>query len=182
LPPIILRPQCRLRYAYYGIRKNCATDKLFEDTLFHDSGCGKIVHHECLIETLKNNGEKIVIPTPVLSEVLVHANSAEHQYLDNLEKSRNFQIVSFDKKAAIELAIIIRDSLSSGNLRAGTNATRAKLKFDRQIIPISRTQRQKTIYSDDKDIAKIGSALGIDVIATHQLPLPPDDRQTSLPL
>ena len=69
------------------------------------------------------------------------------------------------------------DAISAGDLRAGTNTTRAKLKFDRQIIAIAKTQSQTTIYSDDEDIAKLAEALDVDVIPIHALPLPPIDPQ-----
>lgn len=58
--------------------------------------------------------------------------------------------------------------------------TRAKLKFDRQIIAITRVQGQTTIYSDDGDIARLGAALNLEVVPVHALPSPPQDPQGSL--
>ena len=123
-----------------------------------------------LIEALEKKREAVLIPTPVLSEVLVHADDAGPQYLEILDSSRWFRIVPFDRRAAVELAAMTRDALAAGDLRAGTDATRAKLKFDRQIIAIARVERQATIYSDDEDIKKLGAPLGLTVIAVHELP------------
>ena len=97
-----------------------------------------------LIETLEKRRETIVIPTPALSEVLVHANDAGAGYLEILNTSRCFRIEPFDQRAAVELATMTREAQQEGNLRAGTQATRAKLKFDRQIIAIARTQDETT--------------------------------------
>ena len=133
-----------------------------------------------LIQTLQNRHETIVIPTPALSEVLVHAGDAGSEYLEILNNTRCFRIEPFDQRAAIELAATTRDALAAGNLRAGMDTTRAKLKFDRQIIAIARTRCQNVIYSDDGDVARLGRALGLEIIPIHTLPLPPEDPQKEL--
>ena len=135
-----------------------------------------------LIETLEKRRETIVIPTPALSEVLVHANDAGPRYLQILNTTRCFRIEPFDQRAAVELAAMIREALQEGNLRAGTQATRAKLKFDRQIIAIARTQNETAIYSDDRDIATLADPLELEVIPVHALPLRADDAQGKLEL
>lgn len=48
---------------------------------------------EHLIETLTADMEKIVIPTAVLSEILVHADAAMQDYLDTLNGTAAFRIV-----------------------------------------------------------------------------------------
>jgi len=53
---------------------------------------------EYLIENLAAAKEKILIPTPVLSEVLVHAGDAMQPYLDTLNEQSVFRIVPFDQK------------------------------------------------------------------------------------
>ena len=75
-----------------------------------------------------------------------------------------------------------REALREGDLRADTQSTRAKLKFDRQIIAIAKTQRQTTICSDDEDIATLAEPLGVEVVPVHALPVPPEDAQGNLEL
>ena len=59
--------------------------------------------------------------------------------------------------------------------------TRAKAKFDDQIVAIAAVEGASLIYSDDKDIAKlVGGRLRVVSIA--ELPLPPEDAQGTLPL
>ena len=132
-----------------------------------------------LIEAIDGRHETIIVPTPALSEILVHAGDAGSRYLEILNSTRCFRIEPFDERAAVELAAMTRDAIAAGDLRAGTAATRAKLKFDRQIIAIARTRRQTAIYSDDEDIAKLGDALELEVIPVHALPKPPEISQNT---
>lgn len=133
-----------------------------------------------LVNTLEERREKVVIPTPALSEVLVHANEAAEDYLKVLHKSARFRIAPFDERAAIEHAAMTREAIGRGDLRAGSDATRAALKFDRQIIAIARVEGESVIYSDDVNLGKFGSGLGLQVIPTYELPSPPAE-QAALP-
>lgn len=126
---------------------------------------------EHLIETLERKNEVVVIPTPVLSEVLVRADGAGPEYLKILNDSRRFRIAPFDQRAAVELAAITRAAIDAGDLRAGSDATRTKLKFDRQILAIARVQNQSVIYSDDGDIARHAKAFELKAISIRELSL-----------
>jgi hypothetical protein len=95
------------------------------------------------MQTLQQKKEKIIIPTPSLSEVLVVAGAAGPAYLTQLSDSARFKICPFDEKASVEAAIAIRNALSSlskGAKKSGTS-TWAKVKFDRQIVAISKGRR-----------------------------------------
>ena len=72
-----------------------------------------------LIETLEAGHQTVVVPTPALSEVLVHAGDAGPRYLEILNSSRCFRIEPFDQRAAVELAAMTRDAIVAGDLRAG---------------------------------------------------------------
>ena len=135
---------------------------------------------DSLMEALKDRREVVIVPTPVPSEVLVHADEAAPEYLSILSKTSRFRIVPFDERAAIELADMTRRALSKDDLRAGTNATRAKLKFDRQILAIARVEDEDHIYTDDGAMRKLAKAEGFEVTATRDIPL--STRQATLPL
>ena len=134
---------------------------------------------ERLIHDLQQAGETILLPTPALSEILVHADEAGPDYLAILHNTARFRIVPFGERAAVELAAMTRKALADGDLRAGTTATRAKLKFDRQIIAIARVEEETTIYSDDGDISRLVEGTELKVIQTCDLPLP-DPSQSNL--
>jgi hypothetical protein len=127
--------------------------------------------------------EKIVVPTPVLSEILVHAGPAMPRYLEVLNGTAAFRIAPFDQRAAIECALAIKDSLDRGGLRvdaADPATTRAKVKFDRQIVAIAKVEGAHTIYTDDDDAVAYARHAGIKTRRTAELDLPPEDPQHSL--
>ena len=135
-----------------------------------------------LVSDLEKRKEKIIVPTPALSELLVRAGTAGPEYLDILGKSAAFKIVDFDQRAAVEVAAAIREALDGGDKKAGSLGTWAKVKFDRQILAIAKVEGASVIYSDDGDIARFAKNSGIQVIPIRDLPLPPEDPQKSLPL
>lgn len=70
---------------------------------------------EYLIAELDKAGTKVAIPTPVLSEVLVRADATASQaIIETLNKQAIFSIESFDQRAAIEVAVMLRDKLKGG--------------------------------------------------------------------
>ena len=140
--------------------------------------CQDRVEH--LVATFERDRTKVIVPTPVLSEILVRAGEAGVEYLNVLNSSVHFKIVPFDTRAAVELAAMTREASSSGDKKGGSNDPWAKVKFDRQIVAIACTEGAKAIYSDDQGIYRFATRAGIEVIGTGQLPLPPEDPQHSL--
>ena len=102
--------------------------------------------------------------------------------MDDLSGSARFKIVPFDTRAAVELAALTREALATGDKRSGSTAPWAKVKFDRQIVAIARTEGAELIYSDDEDLRRCALNVGIVVLGIAELPLPPDEPQRSLPL
>lgn len=154
-----------------------------------DSDTGEPVAQACermnaFVQRLSDDHETIVIPTPVLSEVLVHAGAAMQSYLEILNRASVFRIAPFDQKAAIEAAVATRDAIDRGSRRvdADPGASGAKIKFDRQIIPIAKAQDAHTVYSDDNDVVRYAHQSGLIAHRTADLPLPPQDPQPGLPL
>ena len=138
---------------------------------------------EYLIENLTADKEKIVIPTPVLSEVLVHAGDALQPYLDKLNGQAAFRIAPFDQKAAIEAALAMSDAIKRGGHRVDAenpDATKTKIKFDRQIVAIAKAEGAQAVYSDDADVHNYAKQAGLDAYRTADLDLPPEDPQQSL--
>jgi predicted nucleic acid-binding protein len=137
---------------------------------------------EFLVSALERRKEKIIVPTPALSELLVRAGDAGPEYLEILGKSAAFKVVDFDQRAAVEVAAATREAIEAGGKKGGSESSWAKIKFDRQIIAIARVERASAIYSDDGDIARFAKNFGIAVIRLQDLPLPPDEAQGSFAL
>ena len=137
---------------------------------------------EFLVRVLEKRKEKIIVPTPALSELLVRAGDAGPEYLEILGKTAAFKIVDFDQRAAVEVAAAIREAIDAGGKKGGSESSWAKIKFDRQIIAIAKVEGASTIYSDDGDIVRFSKNAGITVVRVCDLPLPPEAAQGSLPL
>ncbi|PHY12973.1 hypothetical protein CSW58_08955 [Caulobacter sp. B11] len=89
-------------------------------------------------------------------------------------------MVDFDTLAAIEVAAMTREAIRAGDKKAGSQAVWQKVKMDRQIIAIGRVMNVKTIYSDDTGVGTFAAMLGIPVVRTWEMPLPPQDAQAGL--
>jgi predicted nucleic acid-binding protein len=136
-----------------------------------------------LVNELDKTSSKLIIPTPALSEALVYAGAdASQKIVDELTKWSVFQIAAFDTRAAIEVAAMARAALARGRKRGDSNATWAKLKYDRQIVAIAKVNGATTIYSDDDDIRAIAGEVGIEVKSLADLPLPEQSPQRELTL
>jgi len=134
-----------------------------------------------LVSELSKQRRKVVIPTPVLGEMLLLTQGAGQKYLEKINRSRAFIIAPFDQMAAIELAVMTAMSKNQAKrLKAGSVTTAAKLKFDRQIVAIAKVQGATTIYSNDKELGKFAKAQGIEVIKLEELDLPAADQQMTI--
>lgn len=102
--------------------------------------CRERIEH--LLLTLSEAAVQVVLPTPVLAEVLVRAGAARNQYLTELTTNHAFRPASFDERAAVELSMIL-DGDAKSKKKLGDKQTWAKLKFDRQIIALRRCTRSR---------------------------------------
>ena len=135
-----------------------------------------------LVKTLEGIKSRIVIPTPVLSEILVRTTAQETQIiLEEINRVQVFRIEPFDSRAAIEVAVMTRGALAVGNKKVGLDAPWAKVKFDRQIVAIARVVQASAIYTDDQGLATIAKAVSIPTYGLADLPLPPETAQGEFP-
>jgi predicted nucleic acid-binding protein len=136
---------------------------------------------EHLIDQLSNAGEKIVIPTPALSECLVHAGPAAPDYLAIIDRQACFRVATFDQRAAVEAAIRTFDARQRGQRKGGNpEASRSKIKFDRQIVATAVVEGANVIYSDDADVVGYAHEAGLQAFRLADLPLPPDQPQLAM--
>jgi hypothetical protein len=129
---------------------------------------------DALIEKIAKENGKIVLPTPVLSELLVKIPEKANELVRQIRTSPWFQLESFDPTAAVELGLRTAKAIAEGDKREGSRADWTKVKFDRQIVAIAISSGASQILSNDPDIAAIGKRWGIDVIGLQDLPIPPE--------
>ena len=132
-----------------------------------------------LVQSLTRSNERIMIPAPALSEVLVRAGSAGLELVDRLTKSSRFEIAPFDTLAAIEVSIAIAENITKGGKKGKNNKDSwEKIKFDYQIVAICKVREVGTLYSDDPRLCAFANSMGIRTYALADLPLP--TREPSL--
>lgn len=135
---------------------------------------------EYLLNELQKSGERVVIPTPALAEALVGATGPIGELVTLLTASYKLKTAPFDELAAIEVALMADKSAGSGG--AVTDETKAKVKYDRQIIAIAKVVQADAIYSDDKALRAKAKSVGLRAIGVEELDLPPVDPQQNLSL
>jgi predicted nucleic acid-binding protein len=135
-----------------------------------------------LVRSLDKARNKIIVPTPALSEVLIGAGDASPKYLEIINKSARFKIVPFGTRAAVEAAAAHRAALRTGDKKEGSTSAWGKVKFDRQIVAIAKVEGADVIYSNDVDIERFSARDNLEVIKLEQLPLPPEKQQGELSL
>ncbi|MEO9167945.1 MAG: hypothetical protein ABI230_06055 [Aestuariivirga sp.] len=133
---------------------------------------------EFLIEQLSDQGTRILIPTPALSELLVKTTGGTSEMLKKIKEYSCFDIVPFDEIAAIEVGIVARSEL--GKKSPDDVTSKAKVKYDRQIVAIAKTRGASMIYSDDKGIKGVCEKVNLPINAISDLPLRPQDPQDDM--
>ncbi len=132
-----------------------------------------------LIKSLAKTKEQIIIPTPALAEALVCAEEAAPAYLGIIEKQKALRVADFNQLAAIEAACLLADVYKAGEKPSG-GAARSKFKFDIMIFAIAKLNGSRAIYSNDKDIIKLGKKYSMNVIGLADMPLPPVSAQMNI--
>jgi hypothetical protein len=130
-----------------------------------------------LVQQLSAGNSIICVPTPVLAEIMVRAGKAGPEYLRLLSDSSKFRLTSFDVRAAIEAAELIRKVKEGSGQKL---AAWAKIKFDIQIVAIAKAENCDVIYSDDVDIEHYAKRVSITVRRICDLSLPPEDAEEEL--
>jgi hypothetical protein len=133
-----------------------------------------------LIDDLAEAGGKILIPTPVMTEFLLLADA--ELYLPDLEGYATFEVLPFDKIAAIEAAALMKRARVNGSgKRGGAKGGWQKVKIDWQLVAIARVHHATCIYSDDDDVIKLAAVAQVPVVSLADLPVPPPEA-VRLPL
>ncbi len=102
---------------------------LFPDADLQEGPAGQNVEHARarvlgLIESLEASREQVAIPSPALAEVLVTEGADVQDILTTLRGSAFIRIESFDERAAVELAMRLRDARKAGDQRESQPITK----------------------------------------------------------
>lgn len=134
------------------------------------------------VEQCDKSKTRIGIPTPALSEVLVRSGSAAVKIIEKIKEFSVFEILPFDELSAIELAIMTKNAIDSGDKKSGSTEIWNKVKFDRQIMAIARVRQATCLYTDDVRLRNLASTLGVRAIGIADMDLPPRTAQRQFEL
>lgn len=134
-----------------------------------------------LIEELSKSRSYVSIPTPVLAEFLVRTDAATQAVLSSIERKSGVRVQSFDRKAAVECAMLdAKARLLGGKRGSAKNAPYQKVKVDRQIVAIAITNRADMIVSGDDTLIAVARDAGLLARKIEELPLPASALQRPL--
>jgi hypothetical protein len=119
-----------------------------------------------LVKSLSERRVKVGLPTPVIAEYLIGVGADKQSHFAQLQSSAPFLPLPFDEKAAIEHACITEPDVKP-------DETKAKLRFDRQVIAISKAHGADRLYTADGNQAEFAKGCGLPAVLMHEIPLPP---------
>jgi hypothetical protein len=134
-----------------------------------------------LVQEIEDAREQVAVPAPALSELLVTDGVDVQDVLTTLRGSAFIRIESFDERAAVELAMRLREARRAGDQREGLPITKSAMKFDRQIVAIALVSGASVLYSDDDGVAKFAAACGLAVKRVTDLPVPASQQALPFP-
>lgn len=129
-----------------------------------------VYRSKALIERLDKDDKKILIPSIVIGEFLIHMPPETYQITTNLIE-RDFIVAQFDVRAASYYAKIWREKQDVNLLDdlKESGKTRQELKADRMIVATALANNAECIYSHDNGVIAFGQGF-IDV---HRVPSAP---------
>ena len=134
-----------------------------------------------LVQEIEDSREQVAVPAPALSELLVTEGVDVQDVLTTLRGSSFIRIESFDERAAVELAMRLREARKAGDQREGLAITKSAMKFDRQIVAIALVSGATVLYSDDDGVMKFAAACGLAVKRVSDLPVPASQQAFAFP-
>jgi hypothetical protein len=94
-----------------------------------------------------------------------------------------FELVALTRAQSVHSsrAPIVAPAPTTSASRGRSYSPWQKVKIDRQIIAIARSEQASRIYSTDEDLRKISNLEGIKAFDLSDMQLPPDKMQPDLP-
>ena len=137
------------------------------------------VRIEGLLEGLDSRESVIIVPTPVLSELLIRAEGRQPEVLAAITGRRAVEIAPFDVQAAVENAALRRTQKRAGGR---TSQAKNEVRFDLQILAIARARGAQIMYTDDASLRSRCAVEKMVVRGIADLPIPESKRQIAMAL
>jgi len=146
-----------------------------------DPSTGKPTSHcqeriESLLEDIDKSGAQLIVPAPVLSELLILAEKRQVEILAALTNKKAVLVLPFDQAAAVENAALRRGKLN----RRSRGETKKEVSFDLQILAIARVAGAELLLTDDAPLRGRGEQAGMKVKGIAEIPVHDAKRQIGM--
>ncbi|MGO4336767.1 type II toxin-antitoxin system VapC family toxin [Labrys sp. KB_33_2] len=142
-----------------------------------DRGHDRVTH---FIDELARSKEDVMIPAPVLSEVVAGRIDRAEEIVQTLSSQRAFIIQDFTPVIAIETGYLIRAAVERSKAADRPPGWRVAMKYDAMVAATAIVCRARAICTDDGGFDPYVIGKGVDVLRITELALPPS-KQEALP-
>ncbi|MBN9454266.1 MAG: PIN domain-containing protein [Bosea sp.] len=135
---------------------------------------------EFFTQELARTKEEIVIPAPVVAEIVAGRIDRVEEIVALLQRNRSFIVQPFDQIVAIEAGEMIRralDRMPEANRPAGWKVA---MKYDAMIAATAKIWRARAVCTDDDGLGGYLRGTKIEIIKIDELPYPPEDPQRKM--
>ncbi|WP_040619426.1 type II toxin-antitoxin system VapC family toxin [Rhodovulum sp. PH10] len=137
---------------------------------------------ELFVADLSRNREEVMIPAPVIAEIVAGRVDQVDEIIESLRRNRAFNVQPFDEVVAIEAGLLIRAAVARTPPGQRAPGWKVAMKFDAMVAATAKVWNARAVCTDDGGIAKYLAGTEIEVIKIADLPLPPEDAQGCLAL
>lgn len=118
---------------------------------------------ENLLEKLSEADAEIIIPAPVLAEVLSAKHANQDKIIDLISDSDNILISPFDARQSIEFGYLFRRT------KRNSEDNRNAFKFDLLILSCAKVHAVSVIYTADAQLKRKAESMGIRAYSFQDL-------------
>lgn len=136
---------------------------------------------EFFTQELGRTKEEIVIPAPVVAELVAGRLDRIEEIVSLLQRNRSFIVRPFDQVVAIETGEMIRRAVDRTPEGQRPPGWKAAMKYDAMIAATAKVWRARAICTDDKGLPNYLAGTKIEIIKLDELPYPPEDPQRQIP-
>jgi len=127
-----------------------------------------------LLERLSAADAEIIIPAPVLAEVLSAKHKNQGTIIDLINEADNMNIIAFDARQSIEFGYLFR------NTNRDSDHSRNAFKFDLLILACAKVHGVSVIYTADKQLRRKAERMEIQAYSFQDLErIPSNSPKTS---
>lgn len=117
------------------------------------------------IEYLSTKNVKLVLPTPIITEILVPVDNASDRKKFLNAAYKLFRIAPFDDYAAMVAGEIWNSNKNwKQYYDVDGDGLRNKFKYDLMIVAIAKVQKVSVLYSHDEGLRNVANANGVRAI------------------